>query len=66
MAQYADACETNDIEWEFISELDHELLKNIGVSSVGHRMKLLEAGTSLEPRSLDRAMSRGEQTDERL
>ena len=43
MGQYADAFESNDIEWEFIPKLDHDLLKDIGVSSVGHRMKLLEA-----------------------
>ena len=49
MGQYADAFESNDIEWEFIPKLDHALLKDIGVSSVGHRMKLLEAATSLEP-----------------
>ena len=47
MGQYADAFESNDIEWEFIPKLDHDLLKDIGVASVGHRMKLLESGAAL-------------------
>ena len=32
LGQYADAFEENDFDWELLPELDHDLLKDIGVS----------------------------------
>ena len=43
MSQYADAFETNDIELELLAHIDDQALKDIGVTSVGHRVKLLKA-----------------------
>jgi len=43
LGQYAKAFEENDVEWELLPELTDQALKDIGVSSTGHRMKLLKA-----------------------
>ncbi len=41
--QYVGMFEENDIDVSVLSELDHDLLKEIGVTSVGHRIKILKA-----------------------
>jgi class 3 adenylate cyclase/tetratricopeptide (TPR) repeat protein len=41
--QYADAFEENDIGVALIPSLDHDVLKDIGVSIAGHRLKILNA-----------------------
>lgn len=43
LEQYADAFEENAIDWSTLFKLDHELLKEIGVKAVGHRVAMLEA-----------------------
>ena len=43
LGQYAEAFEQNDIEWVTLPELDHDLLKEIGITSIGHRVALLKA-----------------------
>jgi hypothetical protein len=43
LRQYADMFTENDIEWSVLPELTHELLREIGVKSVGHRMSILRA-----------------------
>lgn len=43
LSQYVDAFEENAIEWTTLRKLDHELLKEIGVKPVGHRVAMLEA-----------------------
>jgi class 3 adenylate cyclase len=43
LGQYSEAFEENDISWELLPELDHELLKEIGIGSIGHRISLLKA-----------------------
>ena len=43
LAQYAADFATNDIDWDLLPELDHETLKDIGVTSAGHRLRLLKA-----------------------
>ena len=45
--EYADAFEQNSIDWEVLSELDHEVLKDIGVSAAGHRLRILKAAKAL-------------------
>jgi hypothetical protein len=43
LAQYADAFEANDIDADLLTEIDDQLLKDIGVSSAGHRLRLCDA-----------------------
>jgi len=43
LGQYAGAFEENDVAWGTLPHLDHELLKEIGVISVGHRVAILNA-----------------------
>ena len=58
LGQYAAAFHDNDIEFELLPRLTDEQLKELGVSSMGHRMKILAAiekssgqpGTSLAGR----------------
>ena len=48
LSQYADAFEENDIGWSVLPKLDHALLKEMGVKSIGHRVQLLEAASNLD------------------
>jgi hypothetical protein len=43
LGRYADAFVDNDIDAEVLSELTDGFLKDLGVDSVGHRVKLLKA-----------------------
>jgi class 3 adenylate cyclase len=49
LGQYADAFEANDIETELLSQIDDQLLKDIGVSSAGHRLRIRNAIAKLAP-----------------
>jgi hypothetical protein len=40
LAQYADAFETNDLDVDLLGQVDDQLLKDIGVSSAGHRLRI--------------------------
>ena len=51
LGQYAEAFEENALEWELLPNLTDELLEKVGVSAVGHRMKILKAVTTLAPTS---------------
>jgi class 3 adenylate cyclase/tetratricopeptide (TPR) repeat protein len=62
LAQYAEAFEKNDIYLELLPELNDEFLQAVGVTSVGHRMKILKAVREEEP-SPGAAIA--EQTEER-
>lgn len=42
-AQYADAFEENEISVELLGELDQDLLKEVGITTLGHRLKILKA-----------------------
>lgn len=48
LGQYGDAFEENAIEPQHLPDLDHELLKAIGVEAVGHRMTLLKAAAQIQ------------------
>ena len=48
LGQYADAFEENAIVWSLLPKLDHELLKDIGIVAVGHRMQILEAAAGVD------------------
>jgi hypothetical protein len=49
LGQYADAFEANDIDTDLLARLDNQLLKDIGVSSAGHRLRLRDAIAKLAP-----------------
>jgi len=43
LAQYANAFESNDIDIDLLSQVDDQTLKDIGVSSAGHRLRIRSA-----------------------
>jgi len=43
LGQYADTFEENDIDGDVLSELDHESLKDLGIGSTGHRLRILKS-----------------------
>ena len=43
LSQYADAFAENEISVDLLEELDQELLKEIGITTLGHRLKILKA-----------------------
>ena len=47
LGEYAEGFESNRIDWALIPDLDHALLKEIGVTVVGDRMRLLRATAQL-------------------
>ncbi len=42
LSQYADAFEENEISVDLLGELDQDLLKEIGITTLGHRLKILK------------------------
>ena len=49
LAQYADAFHANDIDIDLLGQLDDQILKDIGVSSAGHRLRICNAIAKLNP-----------------
>ena len=47
LEQYAPAFRDNDIDWEVLRRLTAEDLRELGVASVGHRRRLLDAIAAL-------------------
>ena len=43
LGQYADAFEANDIDMDLLKQVDDQLLKDIGVASAGHRLRIRNA-----------------------
>ena len=43
LAQYADAFETNEIGMDLLGQVDDQMLKDIGVSTGGHRLRIRNA-----------------------
>lgn len=43
LTQYADAFEANDIDMDLLAQLDDQVLKDIGVASAGHRLRIRNA-----------------------
>ncbi len=52
LGQYADAFEANDIDAGLLHQIDDQLLKDIGVLSAGHRLRLRNAIAQLGPTSI--------------
>lgn len=51
LGQYADNFVDNDIDWDLINDIDAETLKDIGIGSAGHRIRILKAIANLRPGS---------------
>ncbi len=51
LGQYADAFEANDVEMDLLNGVDDEMLKDIGVTSAGHRLRIRNAIAKLAPTS---------------
>src|SRR5215468_4801887 len=49
LAQYADAFEANDIDMGLLRKVDDQTLKDIGMSSAGHRLRVRSAIAALSP-----------------
>ena len=49
LGQYADAFEANDVEMDLLKDVDDQTLKDIGVTSAGHRLRLRNAIAKLAP-----------------
>jgi class 3 adenylate cyclase len=43
LGQYADAFEANDIDMDLLKQVDDQMLKDIGVPSAGHRLRIRNA-----------------------
>jgi class 3 adenylate cyclase len=57
LAQYAAAFEANDIDTDLLTQIDDQVLKDIGVSSAGHRLRLRNAIAKLAPTSITEGIS---------
>jgi class 3 adenylate cyclase len=59
LAQYGDAFETNDLDIDLLGQVDDQLLKDVGVLSAGHRLRIRNAiaklGAHVQSESNDRA-----------
>ncbi|NCF82813.1 MAG: AAA family ATPase, partial [Proteobacteria bacterium] len=51
LGEYAAVFAENDIDWELLAELDQETLKEIGITSAGHRLRILKTARSLQSES---------------
>ena len=51
LVQYADAFEANDIDIDLLGQVDDQMLKDIGVSSAGHRLRIRNAIAKLSSAS---------------
>ena len=49
LGQYADAFETNAIDMELLRQVDDQILKDIGVSAAGHRLRIRNAIAKFRP-----------------
>src|SRR6202167_171603 len=55
LGQYADTFEANDVEMDLLNGVDDQILKDIGVTSAGHRLRIRNAIAKLAPTSDVRA-----------
>ena len=53
LGQYVGPFAENHIDWELLGELDHESLKDIGITSTGHRLRILKAAALLAQEAID-------------
>jgi class 3 adenylate cyclase len=51
LSQYAGAFAANDIDMDLLGQVDDQTLKDIGVASAGHRLRIRNAISKLSPRT---------------
>jgi class 3 adenylate cyclase/tetratricopeptide (TPR) repeat protein len=49
LGQYADAFETNDIDMDLLRQIDDQALRELGMTSTGHRLRIRNAIAKLAP-----------------
>jgi class 3 adenylate cyclase len=49
LGQYADAFESNDIDMDLLRRIDDQALRDLGMTSAGHRLRIRNAITGLAP-----------------
>ena len=49
LEQYGDAFEANDIDVDLLRQVDDQMMKDIGVASAGHRLRIRNAIAKLSP-----------------
>ena len=49
LGQYADVFHANDLDMDLLRQVDDQILKDIGVSSAGHRLRIRNAIAKLSP-----------------
>jgi hypothetical protein len=49
LVQYADVFHANDIDMDLLKQVDDQMLKDIGVASAGHRLRIRNAIAKLAP-----------------
>jgi hypothetical protein len=59
LGRYADAFEANDIDMELLRKVDDQTLKDIGMSSAGHRLRVRGAIAELSPSGASRSSAGG-------
>ena len=59
LGQYADAFEANDVEMDLLKDVDDQTLKDIGVTSAGHRLRLRKRSPSWRPHPMSKRMRTG-------
>ena len=67
LAQYAKAFEGNDIDVELLAEVSDTVLRDIGITSAGHRLRILRAingPSALSKGNSDRALAAEAQIDQ--
>ena len=47
LGRYATLFAESDVDWDLLPELDHETLIHIGVSSPGHRLRIIKSAKSI-------------------
>src|SRR5262249_12964240 len=55
LSQYADAFEANDIDMDLLKHVDDQTLKDIGIASAGHRLRIRNAVAKLAPAQIAEA-----------
>jgi hypothetical protein len=52
LGQYAVMFTDNDIDWDLLGEIDQETLKDIEITSAGHRLQVLKGVKTLNPEQI--------------
>jgi hypothetical protein len=59
LGQYADAFEASDLEMDLLTQVGDQLLRDIGITSAGHRLRIRNAIAKLAATPIAEAMAEG-------